>query len=463
MAKKELKSAHPLYILLADDEAIVRKTIGDYLTELGHRVQPVSDGSSALQWIEKQDYDIALVDIRMPGLDGLSLLQRIRESRPELSVVIITAHGNMEMAIQALRLGAADFLTKPIRLLELDAVLEKSVQLLKLRQERRHLRETIRGLQSADEYRSGLGDMVGESDATQRVQQQIQQVVDAGLETILLIGETGTGKEVVARRIHALANPQKTSPFIAVSCPALPDSLVESELFGHVKGSFTGATTDRAGYFELADGGTLFLDEIADLSAAAQATLLRVLETRQLRRVGGSKEIQVSVRIVAASNVDLQKHIEAGKFRRDLYYRLNVFTIQLSPLRERREDIIPLAEHFLTVFTTSKSLSISGLSPEAKRLLLNYDFPGNARELRNIIERAAVLCKSGQILPEHLNLPCPAPASSSGRQTDSASEHEKTFILAALEQARWNRRQAAASLGMPYSTLRFKIERLGIK
>ncbi|RQW09441.1 sigma-54-dependent Fis family transcriptional regulator [candidate division KSB1 bacterium] len=337
------------------------------------------------------------------------------------------------------------------------------MQLLKLRQEGRHLRETIRGLQRADEYRLGLGGIVGASEATQKVRQQIQQVVDAGLETILLIGETGTGKEVVARGIHALANPNKSSPFIAVSCPALPDTLVESELFGHMKGSFTGATTDRAGYFELADGGTLFLDEIADLSAAAQATLLRVLETRQLRRVGGGKEIQVNVRVIAASNVDLEKHIEAGKFRRDLYYRLNVFTIQLTPLRERRSDIIPLAEHFLTLFATSKSLPISGLAAEAKQLLLNYDFPGNARELRNIIERAAVLCKSNPILPEHLNLPSISKDICLTKPIDSSTDHERAIILNALENAKWNRRKAAASLGMPYSTLRFKMERLGIK
>ncbi len=456
-------STKPLSILLADDEPIVRKTIGDYLMQSGHQVKEVNDGTSALNCIESQDYDLALIDIRMPGMDGISLLKRAREIRPELSVVLITAHANIEIAIQALRLGAADFLTKPIKLLELDAVLEKSIQIRKLRQDRRHLRETIRGIQTTDELRSGGRNLVGNSEATGKVREQIQQVVAAGLETILLTGETGTGKEVVAREIHALANRDKTNPFIAVSCPALPDSLVESELFGHVKGAFTGATMDRAGYFELADGGTLFLDEIADLSAPAQATLLRVLETRMLRRVGGSKEIQVKVRVIAASNVDLEKQIEAGKFRRDLYYRLNVFTIQLSPLRERREDIIPLAEHFLTVFTTSKSLPISGLSSEAKHLLLNYDFPGNARELRNIIERAAVLCKSGPILPEHLNLPVISRDLCLTKPIDTATDHERAIILNALEHAKWNRRQAAANLGMPYSTLRFKMERLGIK
>ncbi len=460
---KAQMSTKPLSILLADDEAIVRKTIGDYLTEMGHLVKQVNDGASALQWIEKQDYDLALIDIRMPGLDGLSVLQRVREIRPELSVVIITAHGNMEIAIQTLRLGAADFLTKPIKLLELDAVLEKSIQIRNLRQERRHLRETIHGIQLSDLLRSGGHDLVGQSKSTRNVREQIQQVVEAGLETILLTGETGTGKEVVARKIHSLANRDKASPFIAVSCPALPDSLLESELFGHVKGAFTGATMDRAGYFELADGGTLFLDEIADLSAPAQATLLRVLETRMLRRVGGSKEIQVKVLVIAASNVDLEKDIKEGKFRQDLYYRLNPFSIHLSPLRERREDIMPLAEHFLTVFAQSKGLSIKGINDEAKRQLLNYDFPGNARELKNIIERAAVLSKSKEIMPEHLNLPPISTELGQAKSIDSASDQELNIILNALENTKWNRRKAASILGMPYSTLRFKMEKLGIK
>jgi two-component system response regulator AtoC len=452
-----------LSILLADDEPIVRKTIGDYLIESGHQVKKVNDGTSALKYIEDQDYDLALLDIRMPGIDGLTLLKRVREIRPELSVVLITAHGNMETAIQALRYGATDFLNKPVKLLELEAVLEKSIQVRKLRQERRHLRETIQGIQLSDDLRSANRNLLGNSEVTRKVREQIQQIVEAGLETILLTGETGTGKEVVAREIHSLANSDKSIPFIAVSCPALPDSLVDSELFGHVKGAFTGATADRPGYFELANGGTLFLDEVADLSPTAQATLLRVLETRTLRRVGGSKEIQVKVRVIAASNVDLVKYIEQGKFRRDLYYRLNVYSIHLLPLRERKDDIMPLAEYFLSVFCKTRSFPISGFSSQAEKMMLNYDFPGNARELKNVVERAAVLCKTSQVLPEHLNLPDHHTDLIPTNQIDSSTDQEHAIILKALEHAKWNRRMAASNLGMPYSTLRFKMQKFGIK
>jgi DNA-binding NtrC family response regulator len=404
-------------------------------------------------------------------MDGISLLAKAGEICPEMSVVIITGHGNMEMAIQALRLGAADFLTKPIKFLDLDAVLEKSVRLRTLRQDKRRLRETIRGIQKSGSLHTVNLNFVGTSPITRKVREQIKQAVEAGCETILITGETGTGKEVVARNIHFQAGSDE-SPFIAVSCPSLPDTLVESELFGHTKGAFTGATDDKAGYFELADGGTLFLDEIADLSASAQANLLRVLETRMLRRVGGSKEISVNVRVITATNNPLEQLVEESKFRPDLFYRLNVYSIHLSPLRERREDILPLAEHFLSTYATSRNLRFDGFSPEAQKLLLNYDFPGNARELRNIVERAAILCRSDSILPEHLNLPEHSgsfPERRRKTKDDISSQsiqpednNERTRILSALQETKWNRRQAAKKLGIPYSTLRYKIQKLGI-
>jgi DNA-binding NtrC family response regulator len=450
-----------LDIILADDEEIVHQTIAGYLHDLGHQVDGVRDGLAALKLIEERDYDLALVDIRMPGMDGLSLLAKVQEIRPEMSVVIVTGHGNMDLAIQALRSGAADFLTKPIKLLELDAVLEKSVRIYALRRDRRHLRETIRGIQASEDIRERNRSFVGISSATRKAREQIRQAVDAGCDTILITGETGTGKEVVAREIHFQASSDE-SPFIAVGCPALPDSLVESELFGHAKGAFTGATEDRAGYFELADGGTLFLDEVADLSASAQAALLRVLETRELRPVGSSKEISVNVRVVAATNAALEELVEARKFRPDLFYRLDVYSIHLLPLRKRREDILPLAEHFLSMYAVPRGLRFDGFSPEVKDLLLSYDFPGNARELRNLVERAAVLCGSGEILTEYLNLPECSVTDISAEPTQLGDDQERIYILGALEEARWNRRQAAKNLGMPYSTLRYKMQRLGI-
>jgi DNA-binding NtrC family response regulator len=450
-----------LRILLADDEEIVRKTISEYLRDSGQHVDEAHDGLAALARLETCDYDLALLDVRMPGMDGLSLLAEVREIRPEMPVVIISGHGSMECAIQALRLGAIDFLTKPVKLLELDAVLEKTLQIRELLKDRHHLRETIRGIQASQELRARNRSFVGISPAAHRVREQIREAVDADCETILITGETGTGKEVVAREIHFLASSEER-PFIAVSCPALPESLMESELFGHAKGAFTGATGDRAGYFELADGGTLFLDEIADLSAPAQASLLRVLETRTLRRVGGSDEISVNIRVIAATNAPLEELVEAGKFRRDLFYRLNVYLINLLPLRERREDIRPLAEHFLSTYATARGFRFDGFSEEAKNVLQGYDYPGNARELRNLVERAAILCRSGQILAEHLNLPKPSAEDIPAKPVHLPGDQERARILKALEETRWNRRMAARKLGMPYSTLRYKMQKLGI-
>jgi DNA-binding NtrC family response regulator len=432
------------------------------LRESGHDVDEVRDGEAALNLIEAGDYDLGLIDVKMPKMDGISLLAKINEVCPDMSVVIITGHGSMENAIKALRLGAADFLTKPVKFYELDSVLEKASQIHALRQNNRRLRDTIKGIQASGTLRAVNRTLVGTSDAILQVRKQIRQVVEASCDTILITGETGVGKEVVARKIHFQASSDE-SPFIAVSCPAISDSLVESELFGHVKGAFTGATENKAGYFELADGGTLLLDEVADLSAATQASLLRVLESRMFRRVGGTKEISVNIRVIAATNTSLRELVEAGKFRRDLFYRLNVYSIHLLPLRSRREDILPLAEYFLKTYAKSKKLQFKGFSPAAKKLLLNYDFPGNARELRNIVERATILCQGDIILPKHLNLPkySANDVSSQSFQSDEAKECDK--IKKALEETKWNRRQAAKKLNMSYSTLRYKIQRFGIE
>jgi len=379
-----------------------------------------------------------------------------------MPVVIITGHGTMETVIEALRNGAADFLNKPVKLFELDAVLAKCGYISGLRKEQLHLRETIRGLQVSEDQRARNRRFVGVSEATQRIRAQIRQAVEAECDTILITGDTGTGKEVVARELH-FQRGNDESPFIAVSCPALPESLIESELFGHVKGAFTGATADKAGCFELADGGTLFLDEIADLSPSAQAKLLRVLETRTLRRIGGAGELEVDVRVVAATNTALEELVEAGKFRADLYYRLNLFTIWLPPLRERPEDIMPLAEHFLAAYKANRVKGASGFSKAVCSLLEQYDYPGNARELRNIVERAAILCGCGEIQPEHLSIPEQPAQQRPGSATaaaDDSEDDERARLLAALEDTKWNRRRAAKVLGMPYSTLRYKLKTL---
>ncbi|MGA1845026.1 MAG: sigma-54-dependent transcriptional regulator [bacterium] len=449
-----------LRILIVDDERILHQTLSRYLHDLGHLVDSTFEGTTALEMITSREYHLVLLDILMPGMDGMSLLPKIAQMRPDLPIVMITGHGNMDMAIQALRSGAADFLRKPIKLLELDAVLEKTSHIRHLREGQQHLRNTIRGIQTAEDIRLRNRSLIGRSKQTAAVRRQIRLAVEGGCDTILITGETGAGKEIVAREIHFSCGDDRR-PFIAVSCPAIPDTLVESELFGHVKGAFTGATQDKAGDFELADGGTLFLDEIADLSLPAQAKILRVLETRKFRRVGGSREIHTSVRVIAATNATLEELAESSGFRKDLFYRLNVFTIHLAPLRERRPDILPLAEHFLAMYTVGRGLCISGFSEKTREALLNYDFPGNARELRNIIERAAILCRSGEIRPEHLNLP-----SRNGKPAmffdQCNGQDERARIISALERVKWNRRKAAETLGIPYSTLNYKIRKFGI-
>ena len=457
--------AHALHILLVDDEAIVHTTIGDYLKDVGHRIESVHDGVEALEAIKTHDYDLALIDIRMPRMDGMALLEEIQKLQLDVSIILLTAHGTMETVIQALRLGAADFLTKPIKFLELDAVIEKALRVRDLRRKQQHLRETIRGLQTSESLRKGNRRLVGMSQDLRQIRELISRAVEAVVDTVLVTGETGTGKEVVARELHFQAH-SDDAPFIAVNCPAIPEDLIESELFGHMKGAFTGAAHDRAGYFELADGGTLFLDEIGDLSASAQAKILRVLETRTLRRLGGKKEIQVNVRIIAATNVPLEQHVEAGSFRRDLLYRLNLFPIHVPPLRDRREDIRPLAEHFLNLYTQRSARRFDALSDEVFEVLSRYDYPGNARELQNIIERAAILCPNSSIQAKHIIIQAPSAPQTPQRSSFSAPQtEEKTerdLILQALEETHWNRRKAAKKLGMPYSTLRFKISQYGI-
>jgi DNA-binding NtrC family response regulator len=449
-----------LHILLVDDEEVVHQTLCDYLHDLGHVVEGAHEGHTALKMLKDNYFDLALVDIRMPGIDGMSILEKIPEIRPEMPVVIITGHGSMESAIHALRLGAADFLTKPIKLLELDAVLEKCVNLYTLRREKRVLQQTLKKIQYGD-LNGGINRFIGVGGSTIKVRKQINEAVEADCDTILVTGETGVGKEVAATEIHNRSS-SADGPFIPVCCPALPETLLESALFGHVRGAFTGAHEDRAGYFEMADEGTLFLDDIGDLSPSAQAAILRVMESRIFRRVGGLKEIKVSLRVIAATNIPLENLVREGRFRRDLFYRLNVYTIHIPPLRERREDILPLAEHFLNSYASARNLRFQGFSDAARDALFYYDYPGNARELRNMIELAAIQCRSGLIQVEHIRLQNPLDEIHVSPIEENNKDKEKNRILKALDDTRWNRRLAAQKLQMPYSTLRYKLKNFGI-
>ncbi len=463
-----------LKILLVDDEKVIHESIGDYIRDSNHSVVHTYDGNNALKMVGESDFDLILVDVRMPGMDGLALLASIRKIKHEIPVVIITGHGSLDIAIEALRNGADNFLKKPIKLLELDLVIEKAVQIKKLMMDRQRLQGNIRGIQSAEYLRSGSCRLVGTSQETQKVRELVRHVVENGFETILITGETGTGKEVVAKEIHFKLFTEE-SPFIAVCSPAMPESLVESELFGHVKGSFTGSTEDKPGYFEQADGGTLFLDEIGDLSLSVQAKLLRVLETRTFRRIGSSKEIMVNVKIIAATNSHLKQLIREGRFRQDLFYRLNIFPIHLLPLRKRKKDIIPIAEHFLFVCSRSMGLRSEGFSPEAKELLLRYNYPGNVRELKNIVERSVMISRSNIIKTQHLNLQDFSDLNEDGnysvtetpdplydKNVNNKNIQERELILKTLETVKWNRRQAAKKLGIPYSTFNYKLLKYSI-
>ncbi|MBN2144666.1 MAG: sigma-54-dependent Fis family transcriptional regulator [Candidatus Aureabacteria bacterium] len=456
---------NPLRILLVDDEEIVLRVLEGYFSSAGHQIFKVLYGEEALSKIEESDFDLIMLDIHLPDMDGINLLKDIKQRYPELPVVIITGQGTLETAIQALRLGAADYLEKPVKLLELDAILEKIQQLRKLNQEKTLLSQTLVAVQQASNSGPSTPQLIGQSSSLRKVQKQIRQAVQARCSSILITGETGTGKEVVAKVLHDQAGGDRI-PFIAVSCPALSETLVESELFGHVKGAFTGAIMNHYGYFRMADKGTLFLDEIADLSLSMQAKLLRVLETRSFRPIGSHEEIRVDLRLIAASNILLENLLKEGRFRQDLFFRLNAFHIHLSPLRERKEDIIPLAEHFLNSFLFSKKMGNKFLSTGARQALLNYSFPGNVRELRNIVERAAIISSTLEIGVEHLYLSQHIHSELSDNTSQgneiSASNEEAEKISSALKEAKWNRKNAARILHMPYSTLRYKINQYGL-
>ena len=429
---------------------MIHTSLRDYLRSLGHQVEIIRDGHTLLRRISAQRYDLALIDLRIPDINSTELLTRIQQHRPDTPVVLISGDEVMEALIEVFRLDSRTFVTQSTQSSSVDV-------------ERDRERQADNLPISRPGPQTERQSLVGNSRDTQRVRDQIRLAVEANVDTVLVAGETGTGKEVVAREIHSQTS-EEERPFIAVNCSALPESLVESELFGHVEGAFTGATRDKAGYFELADNGTLFLDEIAELGVHTQAKLLRILETRTLIRVGGTQEISVQERVISSLNRDPLQIVESGQLRSDLFYRLNVFPIHLRPLRERPEDILPLAEHFLAAYTARSERSFDGFSDEAKAVLRDYPYPGNARELRNIVERSAILCplEVSLIGAEHLDIPRDTLETVRPQSDQSTDESESHRILQALEATRWNRRQAAIRLGVPYSTLRYKMKKLGI-
>ena len=439
-----------LHILLTGNDEIIHTSLRDYLRNLGHQVEVTRDGYTLLKRISAQNYNLALVDLRIPDINGIELLTKIQQNGQDMRVVLISGTEIMKTLIETLRLDEATILPQSIQPLNFDTERNNGGQTNNL--DTSHPNPGIQ-----DQY------LVGNSASTQQVRERIRQAVGAKVDTIFITGETGTGKEVVAREIHFQGSSEE-QPFVAVNCSALSESLVESELFGHVEGAFTGATTDRIGYFELANSGTLFLDEIADLAVHIQAKLLRILETRTLIRVGDTQEVSFQERVISAFNRDPAPVIKSGQFRRDLFHRLNIFPIHLTPLRERPEDILPLADHFLAAYTAKSGRSFDDFSEGAKSILLDYPYPGNVRELRNIVERTAILCppEVSLIGAEHLDIQGDASEKQLLQSDESVDGTEHQWILQALEESRWNRRQAAKNLGLPYSTFRFKMRKLGI-
>ncbi len=443
-------------ILVVDDEEIVRDSLASWLEEDGYRVDTAPDGQTALAKLREQAYAVLLVDLKMPGMDGLQVLAEARRLQPDAPVIIMTAYATVDTAVQAMKQGAYDYLVKPFEPEELSMMVGKLTHTQALRRENILLRKALK-------RRFEFKDMLSKSPKMDAVFELARTAAKSN-STVLILGESGTGKEVLARAIHA-ESPRRDGPFVGVSCAALTESLLESELFGHEKGAFTGATTSARGKFEIAAGGTLFLDEIGDISPKLQLDLLRVLDAREFRRVGGAQLIKTDVRIIAATNRDLKKLVESGTFREDLYYRLNVIPVTLPPLRERKEDIPLLVEHFLAQFRVEMQKPLEGVSAEGLEMLMAHDWPGNVRELKNVLERGAVLARGPIITPLDLELaPAPPPAGGAARDTaDSLREVERKHILATLRQHHWNITRSAKALGIDRVTLYNKIKRYQIR
>ncbi len=454
MAKKDKGS----WILLVDDEESIRRTLGDVLEDEGFRVSTASGGEDALAVLDKQEPDLVLLDIWMPGMDGLTALERIKEEWPGLPVVMISGHGSIESAVKATKLGAFDFIEKPLSIDKVVLTIRHALDLTKLSRDYKRLSREL----------AGGGEVIGESEKMLEVRDQAERVGPTE-GWVLITGENGSGKEVLARMIHRLSL-RKDAPFVCVNCAAIPEELIESELFGYEKGAFTGAEARKQGRFDLADGGTIFLDEIADMSLKSQSKVLRILQEQQFERVGGTRSVKVDVRVIAATNKDLEQEMREGRFREDLYYRLNVVPIHLPPLREREEDIPLFVDHFLAEFSARSRLAAKKMDPKAMAALARYPWPGNVRELKNLIERMVILSSGDTISLSDL------PPAVSGAKTEAEggpyqfenlkearAAFEREFIREKLKDNDFNVSRTAESIGMERTTLHRKIKSYGIE
>jgi two-component system, NtrC family, nitrogen regulation response regulator NtrX len=448
-----LKSA----ILIVDDEPGVRTALGGVLRDEGHTVEAVATGEECLERVTRGGVDLILLDVWLPGLDGLATFQRLRERHVDAQVVLISGHGNIESAVRAIKMGAFDFVEKPLSLEKTVLVVANALRQRRLEAENKALRARV------DRQRT----MVGESRLVGQLREQIAMAAPTN-GRVLIYGENGTGKELVARTLHTLSH-RRAGPFVEVNCAAIPEELIESELFGHVRGAFTGAVADRRGKFEVADGGTLFLDEIGDMSLKTQAKVLRVLQEQTLESVGGSTRIRVDVRVIAATNKDLQAEIRAGQFREDLYFRLSVIPIFVPPLRERPEDIPALADHFMAEFASEYGRRLKSFDPAATVVLQSYGWPGNVRELRNVIERLMIMVPGEAISAADLSFldaprQRPARTAPAERLTlhDARDQFERDLILRTLAEQQGNMSRTADVLGVERSNLYRKMKAFGI-
>jgi DNA-binding NtrC family response regulator len=453
-------------IVVGDDERGIRLALDQALKMDGYEVHLAETAKETLRCIEENVPDLVLLDLRLPDGDGLEVLQKAREIDPSLQVIMLTGHGTVDVAVRAMRAGAVNFIEKPFQLEHLKASVEKALEHRALRKEIFLLRREQDQLPETP--------IVGSSKAIRECYRVLKQVAQSPTSTVLITGESGTGKELFARAAHHLS-PRKEKPFVDVNCAALTESLLEAELFGYEKGAFTGASTQgKIGLFDAANGGTIFLDEIGEMDLSLQVKLLRVLQERRFKRVGGVTDIKVDVRIVASTNRELRQQVEAGKFREDLFYRLNVVPIHLPPLRERREDIPELVKFFLEKFSTMLGKYITQVATEAEEVLIAYDWPGNIRELQNVIERATILCDGETILRAHLNIQAEPAGRLPGDGKPPTGDYlaiadrsiaamEKQLIRKVLDESLWRRSKAARILGINRTTLYNKIKEYGIE
>ena len=445
-------------ILVVDDEINIAGGICEALGKEGYRTSSASNGLKALEAVREDFFHLIIADMRMPGMSGLELLRQVKRESPETMVIMLTAYGTIETAVRAMREGAYDYLSKPIDIKRLRILVEKALEKQRLILENQILRRKLEG-------RTRFDKIVGKSEKIREIYRLVERVADTK-STILIQGESGTGKELIALAIHEHSS-RCHRPFITLNCAALPENLLESELFGHEKGAFTGALARKTGRFEEAEGGTLFLDEVGGMSPKMQLDLLRVVEERKLRRVGGSEVLEVDVRLIAATNADLKKAVEDGSFRKDLYYRLNVIPIFLPPLRERKEDIPTLAKVFLVEFNKENNKDVKIISTQAMEAMMNYHWPGNIRELKNVMERAVILAAEDNILPEYLPLEIQESIALPGKVSlalgATIKEAEKELIERTLKEVTSHREEAARILGISVRALHYKMKEYEIE